>query len=140
MNQVDEYIVKFTIIWFFFMVEKLAKIFQQLIATLFSDECRLTSLELDFVCGHDSRELHQCLTPQNQIYCPNLRNLRLHIQYTILLENLIDYVPVLQKLSVSFYQSLYISPRSSSEIKDLIKTIGNWSNKVRIDRRLTTYV
>ena len=56
----------------------------------------------------------------NQISCPNLRYLRLHIRYTILLENLIDNVLVLQKLSVTFSQSLHISPRLSSETKDLI--------------------
>ncbi|CAF2800862.1 unnamed protein product [Rotaria sp. Silwood2] len=68
-------------------------IFKELIEQLFSDECRLTSLELDIVCNDYSLDLHKCLTSRNdicsdfildrnQISSVNLRHLRIYIEYT----------------------------------------------------------
>ena len=127
----------------YFLIEKLLKIFQELIELIFSNECQLTSLKLDFVYNDDySLKFHQCLklhslnfnSISNEIFCPKLRYLHLHIQYTFILENLIDYIPFLEELILIFHQSLEIHPRSSSDIKTLIETNGNWFKKVRIQK------
>ncbi|UJR28775.1 hypothetical protein I4U23_010001 [Adineta vaga] len=121
-----------------FEKEKLIKIFQELIEIIFSNQCQLTSLKLDFVYENYSLKFHQCLKSHssnlisisNQIFCPKLRYLHLHIQYTFILENLIDYVPFLEELSLIFHRSLEIHPRSPLDIKTLIETNGNWFKKV----------
>jgi hypothetical protein len=115
--------------------------FQELIRQLFSDQCRLTSLRLDIIYVDSYADLYPCLKSrdnlslypiinQYQSSCLTLRSLHIHLQYTYFFEHLIEYVPVLEKLYVYFQNSLYIRPRSSSDIETLIQTNGNWFNKV----------
>ncbi|CAF1480169.1 unnamed protein product [Adineta steineri] len=124
-----------------FEAGELVAMFKELIEELFSDKCRLTSLKLDIVCDDYSFHFCQCLKLRDdihsdlilnskQIYCPNLRRLHIHINGTFFLENLIQYVPLLEQLIVVSRFSLIYCPRSTSYIKTLIETNGNWFKKV----------
>ena len=112
--------------------------FEHFLCQLFSDQCQLNSLRLDIgdytteqfkIMGTDS---YQNLTAnQFQSSCTTLSRLYIRLQYTYLLEHLIECSPSLERLTVEFNRTLNIKPRSISFIKKLCKSNGNWCNKVR---------
>lgn len=108
--------------------------FQQLIYQLFSNQSQLISLHLDASSIHSY--LYENLEPSNRLFsnhspCQTLRNLYIRLDDSYFLENLIEYVPSLQKLCVYFHKTLSIYPRSEIQIQNLIESNGNWFNKVR---------
>ncbi|CAF3564796.1 unnamed protein product [Rotaria sp. Silwood1] len=88
---------------------------EELIRKLFSNQSRLISLQLDIACDDSYANLHRCLEPHITLAffsiftrrpsCLTLRRLYIHIKYTCFLERLIEYVPVLQQLSVPKLES-----------------------------------
>ncbi|CAF4408349.1 unnamed protein product, partial [Rotaria sp. Silwood2] len=88
---------------------------EELILKLFSNQSRLISLQLDIACDDSYANLHRCLEPHITLAsfsiftrrpsCLTLRRLYIHIKYTCFLERLIEYVPVLQQLSVPKLES-----------------------------------
>jgi hypothetical protein len=104
--------------------------FKELIRQIFSSESRLISLRLDLACKDSYVDLHQCLKPSScsifdkyQPYCySTLRRLYVHLEYTCFLEHLIEYVPVLEQLSVCFQSTLKIWRRPTLDINTLIQT------------------
>src|SRR5690242_4232166 len=98
---------------------------EELICKLFSNQSRLTSLQLDITCYDSYVDLHDCLRSRItlssfSIYkrrpsCLTLRRLYIHIKYTCFLEYLIEYVPVLEELSVYFDHSFNLWRRSTIE-------------------------
>lgn len=120
-------------------IEKLTML-EELIRKLFSNQSRLISLQLDIACDDFAGSLHRCLEPHITLAsfsmftrrpsCLTLRRLYIHIKYTYFLEHLIEYVPVLQQLSVCIHHSFKIFQRSTTDIDTLIQTNGKWFNKV----------
>jgi len=127
--------------FFVFILEKLKTMFKNLIRQLFSSESRLTSLRLDIFYVAFFVNLDQCLTTeynlsssvtkQYQFSYHTLRCLYIRLKNTIVFEHIIEHVPNLETLYVCFKPSLMIWPRSESDIEALIRTNGNWFNKVR---------
>ncbi|CAF4938045.1 unnamed protein product, partial [Rotaria sp. Silwood2] len=60
-----------------------------------------------------------------------LRYLYVGLKYTSFLEHLIEHIPNIERLSVSFKKWLDLEFRSRSDIQTLIKSNGNWFEKVR---------
>jgi hypothetical protein len=117
--------------------------FKKLIHQLFSGECRLMVLRLDIANDNLCINIHQCLTlsshpstssisNQIQYGCLSLRYLCICLKYTCFLEHLIDRIPNIERLSVIFKESMKIEPRSKSDIEILIKSNGNWFEKVNL--------
>lgn len=110
--------------------------FQELICQLFSNECQLISLRLDLSCCYENLNLHHCFKPFDDIstyspYCLTLRYLYIHLDYAYFLEHLVEHVPFLGKLCVSFKNSLNVDSRSSDGHEVLSQSNGSWFNKVR---------
>jgi len=116
--------------------------FKQLIRQFFSDKCQLMFLRLDIADDAPPTNIHQCLILSShpstnsisnkiQYGCLTLRYLYIRIKYTCLLEHLIEHIPNIERLSVIFKQSMDIEPRSKSDMEILIKSNGNWFEKVR---------
>jgi hypothetical protein len=113
---------------------------EESIRKLFSNQSRLISLQLDITCYDSYVDLHECLKPcithssfpifKHRACCLTLRRLYIYIKYTCFLEYLIEYVPVLEQLSVHFCHSFNIWRRSTID-NDTLQTNGNWFNKVR---------
>jgi hypothetical protein len=113
--------------------------FKKFIRQLFSDKCQLTSLRLDIANDESFTKIHQCLTlssyPSNSISntkqncCMTLRYLYIRLKYICLLEHLIKHIPNIERLSV-ICSTLNMEPRSESNIETLIKSNGNWFEKV----------
>jgi hypothetical protein len=113
---------------------------KKLIRRLFSSESRLTSLRLDISYVESSINLHRYLTTRHNLsssvtkqYQPSyiLRYLYIRLENTIVFEHIIEHVPNLESLSICLKGSLTIWPRSESDIEALIRTNGDWFNKVR---------
>ncbi|CAF2739236.1 unnamed protein product [Rotaria sp. Silwood2] len=116
--------------------------FKKLIRQFFSEKCQLIFLQLDIGDDDFPVNIHQCLTSSSnpcsssvsnktQYCCLTLRYLYIRLNYTCFLEHLIEYIPNIERLSVIFKQSMNIEPRSKSDIETLIKSNGNWFEKVR---------
>lgn len=131
--------IRILIFFLFLFIEKLTKL-EELISELFSNESRLISLELDISCYDSSFDLHDCLKSritrssssifQRRPSCLTLRRLYICIKYTCFLEYLIEYVPVLEQLSVYFDDSFNLW-HGSAIGNDTLQTYGNWFNKLR---------
>ncbi|CAF1482062.1 unnamed protein product, partial [Rotaria sp. Silwood1] len=115
--------------------------FKQLIRQLFSDRCQLMFVRLDVADDDPPINIHQCLVlsshPSTKLIsnkieygCLTLRHLYIRIKYTCFLEHLIEYIPNIERLSVIFKQSMDMEPRSKSDMEILIKSNGNWFEKV----------
>ncbi|CAF4081245.1 unnamed protein product [Rotaria sp. Silwood2] len=115
--------------------------FKKLIRQFFSEKCQLIFLQLDIGDDDFPVNIHQCLTSSSnpcsssvsnktQYCCLTLRYLYIRLNYTCFLEHLIEYIPNIERLSVIFKQSMNIEPRSKSDIETLIKSNGNWFEKV----------
>ncbi|CAF1397985.1 unnamed protein product, partial [Rotaria sordida] len=116
---------------------------KELINKLFSEKSQLIYLHLDIANDIYDIDIHQCLSSSAFSYpcsrtifnkfqssCLNLRYLYIRLIYTCFLEDIIEHVPVLEQLSIDFKSSMNMEPRSKSDIEILIKSNGNWFNKV----------
>ncbi|CAF3793008.1 unnamed protein product [Rotaria sp. Silwood1] len=112
--------------------------FKQILCQIFSNQCQLTSLQLDI--ANLSYEIHQSLNSpdylssnkisnESQSYCITLRRLFIHLEYACFLEHLIEYVPNLEQLSIHFRNSLIDKYRLDSNIQIPKLSNGNWFNK-----------
>ncbi|CAF3097345.1 unnamed protein product [Rotaria sp. Silwood2] len=113
---------------------------KQLIRQFFSNKSQLTYLRLDIADDNSPINIHQCLTlsphpasnslfNKTQNYCLTLRHLYICLKYTCFLEQLIEYIPNIERLSVTFKRRMHFEPRSKSNIETLIKSNGNWFEK-----------
>jgi hypothetical protein len=106
--------------------------FRQVLCQIFSHRCLLTSLQLDIRKSFYS--IHQCLKTipdRFESYCTTLRRLHIRLDYTCFLEDLIDYVPNLEQISVHFRSLKRDNELYDSNIQSLLLPNGNWFNKVR---------
>ncbi|CAF4024654.1 unnamed protein product, partial [Rotaria sordida] len=116
---------------------------KQFLCKLFSDQCQLISFRLDI--SNESRDgsIHRCLSSsfyifsnlisyQHQSYCVTLRYLYIRINQIRFLEDLIEHVPNLEKLSVELDCSLgsFASWRKSN-VEILKQSKTNWFNKIQ---------
>ncbi|CAF4492154.1 unnamed protein product [Rotaria sp. Silwood2] len=115
--------------------------FKQLIRQFFSNKSQLTCLRFDIADDNSPINIHQCLTlsphPSSssifnkaQYCCLTLRHLYIYLKYTYFLEQLVEYIPNIERLSVIFKRRMDFEPRSKSTIEALIKSNGNWFEKV----------
>ncbi|CAF3966103.1 unnamed protein product [Rotaria sp. Silwood1] len=119
--------------------EKKKNMYRQILCQIFSDRCQLTSLQLDI---NKFYSIHQCLMttqshlPLNTVldgyksYCVTLRDLYIRLDYTCFLEDLIEYVPNLEQLSVHLENLKRDDESYDENIQSPILTDGNWFNKV----------
>ncbi|CAF3461795.1 unnamed protein product [Rotaria sp. Silwood2] len=115
--------------------------FKQILRQIFSNQCQLTSLQLDI--SKLSYEIHQSLnsdfnvsTTNNisndfQSYCISLHRLHIYLDYTCFLEDLIKYVPNLEQLSVHFRNSLIDKNYLDSNINIPNLSKNNWFNQIK---------
>ncbi|CAF3362472.1 unnamed protein product [Rotaria socialis] len=114
---------------------------KQLIRQFFSNKCQLTSLRLDIADDNSPVNIHQCLvlsshpvsnsiSSRMQRCCLTLRHLYVCLKYTCFLEHLIEHIPNIERLSVTFKPRIDFGSRSKSSIEKLIKSHGNWFEKV----------
>ncbi|CAF3323115.1 unnamed protein product [Rotaria sp. Silwood2] len=110
--------------------------FKQLIRQFFSNKSQLTCLRFDIADDNSPINIHQCLTlsphpssssifDKTQYCCLTLRHLYICLKYTYFLEQLIEYIPNIERLSVTFKRQMDFEPRSKSTIETLIKSNGN---------------
>lgn len=115
---------------------------KQLIRQFFSNKCQLTCLRLDIADDYSPINIHQCLIVSShpstntilnkmQYCCLTLRHLYICIKYTCFLEHLIEHIPNIERLSVTFKRRMDFEPRSKLNMQTLIKSSENWSEKVR---------
>ncbi|CAF4806466.1 unnamed protein product [Rotaria sp. Silwood1] len=120
---------------------KSVMMFKQLIRQFFSNKSQLTYLRFDIADDNSPINIHQCLTlsphPSSssifnkaQYCCLTLRYLYICLKYTYFLEQLIEYILNIERLSVTFKHRMDFEPRSKSTIETLIKSNGNWFEKV----------
>ncbi|CAF2937098.1 unnamed protein product [Rotaria sp. Silwood2] len=113
--------------------------FKQILCQIFSNQCHLTSLQLDIT--KLSYEIHQSLNSHSYVstnkisnefpwYCITLRHLYIHLNHICFLEHLIEYVPNLEQLSVHFHNSLIDKYYPNSNINILKLSNKNWFNKI----------
>lgn len=113
---------------------------QQLLCQIFSDQCQLTSLQLDITDSFYN--IHHCLNLQFQLpvnmistkfksSCVTLRSLHVHLTYSSFLEDLIEYVPNLEHLSIHLVELQHHLRGFDSNTQSSIKSSGDWFNKVR---------
>jgi hypothetical protein len=108
--------------------------FKEFLCQIFSDQCQLTSLQLDITKSFYS--IHQCLNSNTisneyQSCCLTLRCLCIHIDHKCFLEHLIEHIPNLEQLSVHIRNSLIDDDLPGSDTQALVTSNGNWFNKVR---------
>ncbi|CAF3370587.1 unnamed protein product, partial [Rotaria socialis] len=119
---------------------KLITMIKKLISQLFSDKCQLILLRLDIGDDDNPLNIHKCFTscshPSstsisniNQYCCWTLRYLYISLKYPSFLEHLIEHIPNIERLSVSFKNWMGLEFRSRSDIDTLIKSNGNWCEK-----------
>ncbi|CAF4889946.1 unnamed protein product, partial [Rotaria sp. Silwood1] len=113
--------------------------FKQILCQIFSNQCQLTSLQLDIT--KLSYEIHQSLNSHSYVsinkisnefpsYCITLRHLYIHLNHICFLEHLIEYVSNLEQLSVHFHNSLIDKYYRNSNINIL-----KLSNKIGLINR-----
>ena len=117
---------------------------KQLIRQFFSNKCQLTYLRLDIADDSSSVNIHQCLilsshssassiSNKMQYCCLMLRHLYICLKYTCFLEHLIEHIPNIERLSVTFKRWMDFELRSKSNIETLIKSNGNWFEKSKMN-------
>lgn len=116
--------------------------FRQILCQIFSNQCQLTSLSLDIRKAFYS--IHQCLESHSyaslsatsngiQSYCcTSLRSLKIYLDYTCFLEDLIDRVPNLEELSVICQSLQRHCSYSNPNIQNAILSNEGWFNKVQL--------
>ncbi|CAF4694543.1 unnamed protein product, partial [Rotaria sp. Silwood2] len=118
--------------------EKKINMYRQILCQIFSDRCQLTFLQLDinkFYSMHQCLKTRQSHLPLNTVldgyksYCITLRDLYIRLDYTCFLEDLIEYVPNLEQLSVDLENLKRDNESYDENIQSPILTDGNWFNK-----------
>jgi hypothetical protein len=116
--------------------------FKEFLRKLFSDKCRLTSLELDVSNDSSSANIHEFFSLSSNVnrnlisnelatHCKSLRYLKIDLIYGCLLEHIIKCVPALEILSVQFKHSLVNEWSDGPQIKRFASSIFNWYDKVK---------
>ncbi|CAF3881888.1 unnamed protein product [Rotaria sp. Silwood1] len=122
------------------LIWKSVMMFKQLIRQFFSNKSQLTYLRFDIADDNSPINIHQCLTLSPHPYsssifnkaqycCLTLRYLYICSKYTYFLEQLIEYIPNIERLSVTFKRRMDFEPRSKFTIETLIKFNRNWFEK-----------
>ncbi|CAF1316118.1 unnamed protein product [Rotaria sordida] len=116
---------------------KLMLMFKKFLRTLFSDKCRLISLEVDISNDVSAVDIHKCfslssISINNVVVtqCMTLRYLHIHLIYGYFLERIIEHVPALETLSVVFIDSLMKESSYEPRMKRFASTILNWYEKM----------
>lgn len=107
---------------------------KQLLGILFSGQCQLKSLQLDINNHFLDNDIHHCLTSHydpSTDCCFTLRHLDVRIKCTCFLENLIERVPNLERLSVHFQSSLDFDSLWQTNLDISEQSNENWFSKVR---------
>lgn len=113
---------------------------KQFLCQLFSDKCQLISLQLDIPDGNTSTNIHQSLSlPSNlcSMYnkipysCMSLRYLHIRLDCACFLEDVIERVPNLKKLSVYLRSSWVRNRFGESTMGTFAQSNETWSSKVR---------
>ncbi|CAF3182013.1 unnamed protein product [Rotaria sp. Silwood2] len=111
--------------------------FKEFLRTLFSDKCRLISLEVDISNDDSAVDIHGCfslssISINNVVvtHCMTLRYLHIHLIYGYFLEHIIEHVPILETLSVIFKDSLMKESSYKPKMKRFASTILNWYEKM----------
>ncbi len=109
---------------------------------LFSDKCRLTSLELDLSHDDSSNNIHEFFSSCSKMnsndirnesltQCKTLRYLKIDLQSGCLLDDITKHVPALEILSVRFKDSLIDQQSVEPFMKRFASSIVNWYSKVK---------
>ncbi|CAF4939560.1 unnamed protein product, partial [Rotaria socialis] len=112
--------------------KKQTSMMKQLFGLLFSGQCQLKSLQLDINNHFLNQDIHHCLTSHydpSMDRCFTLRHLDVRMACTCLLENLIERVPNLERLSVHFHSSLDFDSLWETNPDRLEQSNENWFNK-----------
>ncbi|CAF3842988.1 unnamed protein product [Rotaria sp. Silwood1] len=116
--------------------------YNNLLRQLFSGKCQLTSLRFNIPYDYSSINIHQSLSLFSdlcshsmfntaQYCCMTLRYLHIHLNLTCFLEQLIERVPNLERLSVYLPVLWDKDSPSGPPIKRFVQSNEAWSNKVR---------
>lgn len=114
--------------------------FEQFLCQIFSQQCQLTYLTLDISDLYGN--INQCLKSSSdfrlninadgsQFYCLTLRHIKIRLNYTCFLEDLIERVPNLVQLSIDCKNLERHYGFSDGDVQNLLRSHGNWFNKVR---------
>ena len=121
-----------TLFFLFGIVKKLLLMYNNLLRQLFSGKCQLTSLRFNIPYNYASDNLFShSMFNTAQYYCLTLRYLHIHLNLTCFLEQLIEHVPNLERLSVYLPVSWDKDSPSEPPIKRFVQSNEAWSNKVR---------
>ncbi|CAF4884543.1 unnamed protein product [Rotaria sp. Silwood1] len=125
---------------------KLMLMFKKFLRTLFSDKCRLISLEVDISNDVSAVDIHKCfslssISINNVVvtHCMTLRYLHIHLIYGYFLERIIEHAPALETLSVIFKDSLMKESSYEPSMKRFASTILNWYEKVNKNEKLNLF-
>ncbi|CAF4703514.1 unnamed protein product, partial [Rotaria sp. Silwood2] len=122
--------------------EKLTAMCKQIMRQLFSSKCQLTCLRLDITNDSSDYRIHQTFSPYYNIYlsefdnqlntnCMTLRCLHIKIVFGYFIEYVIEHVPALEILSVTFKYSLVREFLHQRRMIQFVPTISNWNDKVK---------
>ncbi|CAF4937666.1 unnamed protein product [Rotaria sp. Silwood1] len=113
---------------------------KQLLCQLFSVECKLKSLRLDISNEFRDGSIQRCLpsnpylssnfTQYQHQSCVTLRHLHIRLNQISFFENLIEYVPNLEQMSVEIYDSINSYALRMPSVETLSQSNENWFNKV----------
>ncbi|CAF1024723.1 unnamed protein product [Rotaria sp. Silwood1] len=122
------------------IIEKQLNMIKQLLCQLFSAECKLKSLRLDISNEFRDGSIQRCLpsnpylssnfTQYQHQSCVTLRHLHIRLNQISFFENLIEYVPNLEQMSVEIYDSINSYALRMPSVETLSQSNENWFNKV----------
>ncbi|CAF3587656.1 unnamed protein product [Rotaria sp. Silwood1] len=120
--------------------KKQLNMIKQLLCQLFSAECKLKSLRLDISNEFRDGFIQRCLpsnpylssnfTQYQHQSCVTLRHLHIRLNQISFFENLIEYVPNLEQMSVEIYDSINSYALRMPSVETLSQSNENWFNKV----------
>ena len=124
---------------------------KQFLCQLFSGQCQLKSLRLDISNEFRDGVFHRCLSANSDLSsdfiqypyrssCVTLRRLHIRLNQSCFLENLIEYVPNIEQMSVECDCYLSSYRLRTSNIETLSQLNENWFNKVRKKQRITSFL
>ncbi|CAF4363021.1 unnamed protein product [Rotaria sp. Silwood2] len=114
---------------------------KQFLCQLFSGQCQLKSLRLDISNEFRDGFFHRCLSSNSNLSfdfiqypyrssCVTLRRLHIRLNQSCFLENLIEYVPNIEQMSIECDCSLSSYRLRTSNIETLSQLNENWFNKI----------
>ncbi|CAF4638141.1 unnamed protein product, partial [Rotaria sp. Silwood2] len=114
---------------------------KQFLCQLFSGQCQLKSLRLDISNEFRDGFFHRCLSSNSNLSfdfiqypyrssCVTLRRLHIRLNQSCFLENLIEYVPNIEQMSIECDCSLSSYRLTTSNIETLSQLNENWFNKI----------